>query len=120
MAKILAVDDDNIMAGFYNDLFSGAGYDIRTAMDAGAGLDLFYDFKPDLMVLDAEMPGGGGERIFGVARKLIRSGTPVIFVTGIPERVVDFALLEGKVRVFKKPVDAAELLLAVKELLAKR
>lgn len=117
MSRILAVDDEKLMTELYEALFSEAGYEVKTAPDAAAAMELFYDFKPDLLVLDAEMPGGGGERVFGITRKLLGSGVPVVFVTGLPERVVDFALTQSRVRVFKKPVAPAELLSAVEELL---
>lgn len=116
MLRILAVDDDLGMQEYYQALLSEAGYEVKTAPDASAALDLFYDFKPDLMVLDVEVPDGGGERIFRTARLLLDSGVPVAFVTGSPERVVDFALTQTKVRVFKKPVSSNELLTALIEL----
>lgn len=120
MNKILAVDDDNLMTEFYAGLFSEAGYEVKTAPDAVAAMEMYYDFKPDLIVLDAEMPGGGGERVFGIARTLLKSGIPVIFVTGMPERVIDFALTQGNIRVFKKPVKSAELLTAVEGMIKPR
>lgn len=113
MPRILAVDDDASMEAFYQALFSEAGYEVKTAPDAAAAMDLYYDFKPDLVVLDADMPAGGGERVFRIARTVLGSAVPVIFVTGLPERVVDFALTQPGVRVFKKPVSSEELLAAV-------
>lgn len=117
MRKILALDDDNLMTEFYAALFSGAGYDVRTAPDAAAGIDVYYDFKPDLIVLDADMPSGGGEKVFNLARMVLGSGIPVVFVTGLPERVAAFALTQVKVRIFEKPVKSGELLAAVSEML---
>ena len=60
MARILEVDDDSAMAAYYSALFGEAGHDVRTAPDVPSGMDLYYDFHPELLVLDAEMPGGGG------------------------------------------------------------
>ncbi len=113
MSRILAVDDDASMEAFYQALFSEAGYDVKTAPDAGAAMNLYYDFRPDIVVLDADMPAGGGERVFRIARTLLGSSVPIIFVTGLPERVVDFALMHTNVRVFRKPVNSEELLTAV-------
>jgi len=117
MARILAVDDDSSLEAYYLALFSEAGYDVKTAPDAAAAMELFYDFKPDLIVLDAEMPGGGGARVFSIARTVLGSGVPVVFVTGMPEKVIDFALTQARVRVFTKTVKSAELLAAVAKLL---
>lgn len=118
MARILAVDDDSSMEAYYAALFSEAGYVVKTAPDVVAAMEVYYDFKPDLIVLDAEMPGGGGERVFRIARTVLGSGVPVVFVTGLPERVIDFALTQSKVRVFTKAVNSSELLAAIEELLA--
>ncbi len=120
MNKILAVDDDKPMIDFYYALFSEAGYEIKTAPDADAAIELYHDFKPDLIVLDAEMPGGGGEKVFRLVRTILGSDIPVIFVTGLPDRIIDFALTQTQVRVFQKPVKAGELLLAVEGLLKPR
>ena len=117
MSKILAVDDDNLMTDFYSAFFEEAGYEVSTAPDATAALVKFREFKPDLVILDAEMPAGGGERVFEIARTVLGSGIPVLFVTGLPERVINFAITQPRVRVFKKPVKSDELLSAVKELL---
>ena len=108
------------MTDFYEDLFSGAGYEIKTAADATAGMDMYYDFKPDLLVLDADMPGGGGERVFGISRTLLNSDIPIVFITGLPERVAKLALTNSNVRVYQKPVDTKELLSTVKELIKAR
>ena len=120
MDKILAIDDETTMTDFYEDLFSGAGYEIKTAADATAGMDMYYDFKPDLLVLDADMPGGGGERVFGISRTLLNSDIPIVFITGLPERVAKLALTNSNVRVYQKPVDTNDLLSTVKEMIKAR
>lgn len=114
---ILAADDDSSMTAFYKALFEDAGYTVTTADDATRAMEEFYNRKPDLLVLDADMPGGGGEHIFTIARKLLAGGVPVIFVTGMPDRVSGFALTQAKVRVFAKPVESQQLLDAVAELI---
>lgn len=120
MYKILAVDDDKSMTDYYSAIFSEAGYEVRTASDAVAGMEVFYDFHPHLIVLDAEMPEGGGEKVFSITRKLLASGTPVVFVTGLPERVTDYALTHTSVRVFAKPVKQEELLDCVAGMLGRQ
>lgn len=113
MSKVLAVDDDEGMKALYGALFAEAGYEVRTASDAASAMDVYYEFKPDIMVLDADIPEGGGERMFAITRSILSVDVPVIFVTGLPERVSHFALLHTHVRVFAKPVDQQELLRCV-------
>lgn len=117
MTRILAVDDDPLMESYYRDVFADAGYEVRTAPDATAAMLVYYDFNPDLLVLDADMPGGGGERVFTISRTLLEADIPVIFVTAIPKLVLNLALTKTEVRIFIKPVKLEELLAAVKMLL---
>jgi len=117
MKKILAADDDEAMLAFYNAVFSEEGFVVDTVADGAAVLDRCLDFKPDLLVLDVDMPGGGGERAFVTARKILAMGVPVVFVTGLPERVQGFALFEEKVSIFQKPVKGMELVAEIRRLL---
>ena len=118
MPRILAVDDDPSMEVYYDALLSEAGYDVRTAPNADSAVEILASHRPELLVLDAEMPGGGGEKVFTTARKLLSRGIPVIFVTGLPDRVIYFALTQAKVRIFRKPLKEDELLKSIEELLA--
>lgn len=117
MKKILAADDDKGMREFYRALLTEAGFEVETAEDGAAVMAKYLDFKPDLLLLDVDMPGGGGERPFVLARKILQTGVPVVFVTGLPERVQRFALSEEKVSIFRKPVDAEGLLAEIRRLL---
>ncbi len=115
--KILAADDDPGMLEFYKALFSDAGFEVETAEDGVSAMEKCLDFKPDLLVLDVDMPAGGGERVFNVARRLLQLGIPVVFVTGLPEQVQLAALTHQAVSVFQKPVTAEALLAEVRRLL---
>lgn len=117
MKKILAADDDLTLLEFYKALFSEAGFEIDTATDSAMAVQKYMDTKPDLLVLDVDMPAGGGKRAFTALRKLLQLGVPVIFVTGMPEKVQDFSLTEQKVSIFQKPVDGEALLAEVRRLL---
>ncbi|MGD9643745.1 MAG: response regulator transcription factor [Elusimicrobiales bacterium] len=117
MSKILAADDDPGMLEFYKELLTEAGYEVATVPDGTAFMDQCLDFKPDLLVLDVDMPAGGGERAFVLAREILQLGLPVIFVTGLPDRVQNYALFEDQVSIFQKPVKSEALLAEIKRLL---
>jgi DNA-binding response OmpR family regulator len=118
MAKILAADDDMAMVDYYKALFSEAGFEVETAADGAAALDKYLEVHPDLLILDVDMPNGGGERLFNIIRRILQLGKPVIFVTGLPEKVQNLALTYRWVSIFRKPVKGEELLGEVKRLLA--
>ncbi len=116
MKRILAVDDDNAMTEYYKDLFEEAGYQVRTAADATAAVMELREFKPDLLILDAEMPAGGGERVYEITRVLLENGFPILFVTGMPARVEKLAR-NFNVGIMQKPVKSEELLAVVSGIL---
>lgn len=118
MAKILAADDDAMMTAFYAALFSEAGHQVSVAPDGAAALDVYHDFQPDILVLDVDMPFGGGGRIFNLIRRILQLGKPVIFVTGFPEKAKGMAATYRWVSVFQKPVGGDLLLDEVNRLLA--
>lgn len=118
MKKILAIDNDEYLEGYYEALFSSAGYDVRTERDAAAGLRRLHEFRPDLLVLAAALPCGVNECLTGAARHFPGASMPVIFVAWPPERVPAPAPPQARVRVVRKPLRAGELLRAAAELLA--
>jgi DNA-binding response OmpR family regulator len=116
MAKILAVDDDLFILDLYKEIFTKAGFEVQTAEDAVAAVTKYQDFKPDLLVLDVDMPAGGGQKVFDRLRNLFQVSTPIIFSTGMPENVQSLAKL-ANVTVLKKPVNAELLVTEAKKLL---
>lgn len=116
MAKILAVDDDLCILELYREIFVKAGFEIHTAEDSSSAITKFQEVKPDLVILDVDMPAGGGQKVFDRLRNLLMSATPIIFSTGSPESVAGLAK-NFNVLVLKKPVNPAMLIEAAKKLL---
>ncbi len=116
MARILAVDDDLIILELYKEIFSKAGFEIYTAEDASGAMVKFHELKPDLVVLDVDMPAGGGQKVFDRLRNVVLTATPIIFSTGSPESVAGLGKLFNVV-ILKKPVDPVTLIASAKKLL---
>ena len=116
MAKILAIDDDLCILELYKEIFSKAGFQIQTAEDASSAVMRYQDFKPDLLVLDVDIPAGGGQKVFDRLRNLLMVGTPIIFSTGVPERVENLGK-NFNVSILKKPVNPEALIKEAKKLL---
>lgn len=107
--KMLAVDDDSGTREFYTSVFEDAGFIVRTAADATAAIITCEDFNPDILLLDWDMPGGGGRMVFEKICTLVGKKIPVLFVTGTPGKVaVD--ILASRVSVLKKPANIDTLL----------
>ena len=79
-ARILVVDDEPNIVELLSVSLRFAGFDVRTASDGAAALEVARAFGPDLLVLDVMMPGLDG---FDVLRSLRSGGssTPVLFLS---------------------------------------
>jgi two-component system cell cycle response regulator DivK len=60
MASILVVEDNLFNLKLAVMLLEKAGYDVRTAEDGEAGVRLARDIRPDLVLMDIQMPGIDG------------------------------------------------------------
>lgn len=117
MTKILAADDDPGTREFYKAVLSDAGFEVETAEDAPSALRRCETAPPDLLILDVDMPGGGGKRVFGVLRLLSHKGLPIIFITGFTHNVWDFPMTHPNISVLAKPASSAAILSEIRRLL---
>ena len=58
--KILIIDDEVDLAQMLGFQFKAKGFEVQTASDGLAGLESVHQFKPDLIILDINMPRMGG------------------------------------------------------------
>ena len=86
MTKIAIIEDDPTISQMYRMKFEADGFDVRMAGNGKIGVDLVKSFKPDIILLDIQMPEMDGAE----ALKLIREhkdskDTPVIILTNLGE-----------------------------------
>lgn len=115
--KILVVDDEQDFAKALKVRLKADGYDVVLAFDSIQAFTMARMEKPNLIILDVMIPGGGG---LAVAERLkLSSDTrdiPFIILTGIPggeER----AYKSGACSYLMKPYNLEELLSAIREAL---
>lgn len=77
--KILAVDDDKTLLRFLKEFLEREGFEILTADSGKRALKIFYDERPDLLLVDVMMPGMDGWELCARIRELAR--TPIILLT---------------------------------------
>jgi CheY-like chemotaxis protein len=121
LARILLADDEQTMRQMMRLVCERAGHEVHEAASAPAAIEAHERLKPDVLVLDVGMPGGGGAFVLGALRF---GGTrrigPVLVVTGSTEGHADEVRERlGVDRVLLKPFRAAELVAAVAELAAR-
>lgn len=56
MKKVLIVEDDQLVANIYRNKFTVEGFQVETAADGLAGLEMVRSFRPDVVVLDLLLP----------------------------------------------------------------
>ena len=113
---ILVVDDSPETLGFLTDTLDDAGFTVLIATDGESALTLVDQITPDLVLMDALMPGMDG---FETCRRLknekLLSHVPVVFMTGLSEteHVVQ-GLAAGGVDYVTKPIIVEELLARIR------
>jgi signal transduction histidine kinase/DNA-binding response OmpR family regulator len=117
--RVLVVDDDARVRRFLTTALGAAGLAVTAAGTAAEGLRL-ADARPDLIVLDVELPDLSGRE---VCRRL-KSGEdtatiPVLMLSGVFTDVADRtqALEDGSDAYLTKPVTARELVAMARALL---
>lgn len=117
---VLVVDDTPDTLGFLTDTLDQAGFTVLIATDGGSALDLVDQITPDLVLMDAVMPGiDGFETCRRLKREKLLAHLPVIFMTGLSEteHVVE-GLAAGGVDYVTKPIVVDELLARIRVHLA--
>jgi two-component system KDP operon response regulator KdpE len=78
--KILVVDDEPAQLRLTEQALSGQGYEVIKAVSGQEAVRLFYERKPDLVLLDVMMPEIDGWQTCRLIREV--SDIPVIMLTG--------------------------------------
>lgn len=122
MARILIADDEIAIREMIAMACRLDGHTVSQAVDTPTAVSAYVAARPDLLILDLSMPGGGGTEVLRQLRSAHPGGiAPVIVITGylgtLPEKAVQtlgaFALIE-------KPFTMDTLRSAVREALATR
>ena len=111
--SILIVDDEASMRKNISDLLSPLGYHIEEAGTGDAGMMMFVQKKPDVIILDINLPGKNGLEVLKEIRD-ISVDTPVIIFTafGTSERAIE-AMKLGAFDYLEKPFELDEFVLTV-------
>ena len=94
--SILVIDDDPTLLELLRAHLEAAGYQTMVAIDGPSGLQIAFDEKPDLIILDVMMPGMNGWEVCEHLRKKI--DLPIIMLTAKSEEI-------DKLRGFRLGVD---------------
>ena len=116
----LVVDDSPETLRLLTDALDGAGMTVMVALDGASAMRIVDQITPDIVLLDAIMPGMDG---FETCRRLKRDAAldnvPIIFMTGLAETEhIVHGLEAGGVDYVTKPIAIEEMLARIRVHLA--
>ena len=105
--NILIAEDDRVQGHLLEKHLAGLGHKVQIAFDAATAWEKAQKDRPDVILLDLQMPGGTG---LGFLKKRNASAghrtIPVIVITAVEDRLVlRMAEQGGVLSVMPKPVD---------------
>ena len=118
---MLVVDDDALLRQLVGDVLTEAGYEVRAAADAQAGLALLRAWRPDAVVLDAVLPDAGAPAFrAGQLEAPGAAGVPVLLVSATRDEHLEALARDlGAAAWLAKPFGIDELVAAVDHLTAR-
>lgn len=118
---ILIIDDEHDFRAICAHVLDRGGYDTATAADGTAGLSAFADRRPDLVVLDGNLPDMDGIEVCRRLRKLPGGGKVPVLMCTVRSAVVSIqeGLDAGVTDYVLKPFEMTDLLERVADALKK-
>ena len=114
-ATILVVDDEAQIRRVLRSTLSSNGYDVLEAKNGDEAIETAVRARPDLILLDVNMPGISGLELLTQIRN---EATPAILITAHDdEQVRNRVFAAGAVGFFLKPFDNRQLISTVKDAL---
>jgi two-component system KDP operon response regulator KdpE len=107
--KVLLVDDEAQIIRVLRHIVNAHGYAVRAAEDGEAGLEVFREWQPDLVLTDLQMPNVDGLEL---CRRIRKGSTVPIVVLSVrdDEKTIVQALDSGADDYVTKPFGTNELL----------
>jgi hypothetical protein len=107
--SVLVIDDDQNARTLMRRHLTRAGYRVEEARDGRSGLIRAATLRPDVITLDAIMPGMDGWAVLSALKSdPALASIPVVMATVADEQHMGFAL--GATEYLTKPIDRARLL----------
>lgn len=116
MKKILIIEDDRNLLNELREFLENKGYEVASVDNFLKANDLALEMRPDLVILDINLPGISG---FDICREIkAKSNIPVLMLTsrvGIEDEIRGLEI--GADEYLAKPVDTRRLILRMEKLL---
>ena len=116
--KILAIDDQLLILLSVEKRLSELGYEVKTADNGANGIKLYDNYKPDLVLVDMNMPDMSGMEVVKHIRFFKESKTPILVMSGnTDESIILDSFTLGIDDYMKKPVSLDEMTARIKRII---
>ena len=109
-ARVLVIDDDQIVLDSISQILTDENYDVDVALRGGEGLERAIREDYDLVLTDIRMPDMGGIQVLRDIRRK-RPALPVVMITGYATAPsAEMAMKLGAADFIEKPFQPEELI----------
>ncbi len=112
MSKILIVEDNEMNMRLFSDLLKAKGYDVIQCLDGRKALDIAKQEKPDLILMDIQMPEISGLEVTSLIRQDPEiKDTKIVAVTAFAMKGDEQKIIDGGCNGYiAKPIAVADFL----------
>lgn len=108
---VLLIDDEEVIREIGKDMLKSLNLECITAENGERGIELFkkYEDQICLVILDVEMPGVSGEKVFQLLKKL-KPSIRILLISGYGKEYLEKKVFNGKIKHFMpKPFQLNQL-----------
>ncbi|MBZ4675608.1 MAG: transcriptional regulator [Anaerophaga sp.] len=86
MARILVCEDDRLIAAIIGKVLGDDSHQVKVVRDGSMAIAELRKESFDLVITDMIMPGNSGLDVIRFIRRQLRSGCPVLIMSGLSEK----------------------------------
>jgi DNA-binding response OmpR family regulator len=120
MQKIAIIEDDSVINQMYRMKFEANGFEVQLADNGKRGVAMVEEMKPDLILLDLQMPNmNGAEALEEIRKHDWGKDIPVIVLTNLGEEEAPKSLKDMGIHsyIVKADLTPSQVVTRVKEAL---
>lgn len=117
MARILIVDDSEVIRKLLSEYLVDLGHEVEVAVNGQEGIDKSLSSRFDLVFCDIHMPRKNGYQVFSEVRAK-KPDCKFVMTDSLPDQLAEMAKNEGAHCCLTKPFDLDEVRRILKVLLA--
>lgn len=86
--KVVVVDDDEGQLRLVASMLRSDGFDVATAEVPFGASNLVRQFRPDIVLLDMQLPGLSGDRLLEVIREVAEKSTQLVLYSAADKDIL--------------------------------